>query len=42
MRILWISMILWLLPNLLLLALSLQAEKKGPPLERYGRTFGII
>jgi hypothetical protein len=42
MRIFWISTIMWMLPNLLVLALSLQTEKKGPPLERYGRTFDII
>jgi hypothetical protein len=42
MRLLLISLIIWVLPNLLLFALSLQADKYGPPLERYGRPLGGI
>jgi hypothetical protein len=41
MRMLLISLILWVLPSLLLLALSLtSADKQGPPLEAYDRQFG--
>jgi hypothetical protein len=40
MRMLLISLIIWVLPSLLLFTLSLHADKDGPPLERYGRPFG--
>jgi hypothetical protein len=40
MQMILISLILWVLPSLVLLALSFHADKDGPALERYGRPFG--